>query len=291
MKKIYFLSLLCVGAFASCTKENKVLQPLKPTSEIEQPGKIRVMTDGSGGSSTTIVYDAASGQYKANFGGAELVFSSIPNNTNYADNDIALTGITCTNCSDFTTNGYTFTAVIPVLPASYLADIHSQLSTYNQAFSDFVDKKYVIENDPTSGYKQPTLPNYPAVSSTYSGTISGVIVRSHSSPTTCIIKPATFLPNIPSAANIIGIEIGGISQIDPITGHNIYYEIFIDNNTGRITLVTANDQVTHQALSNVTYTGTCTTTGTGVNKVYKVTMKVYVDGVSKIDVTNHQIVE
>jgi hypothetical protein len=281
MKKIYFLSILCAVAFASCTKEKSVLQP----QNTEQPGKIRVMTDGSGGSSTTIAYDAASGQYKANFGGAELVFSPIPNNTNYADNDIALVGVTCTNCSDFTTNGYTFTAVIPVLPASALLDIHTKLSKYNTDFNDFINFEHVVHDDPTTPYKQFVLPNYPSVSSTYSGTVSGVIVRSHSAPSTCMIKPATFTPNVPSAVNVIGIEIGGISQIDPITGHNIYYEIFVDANTGRITLVTANDQVTHQVLSNVTYSGTCDLS------TYKVTLKVYVDGVLRIDKTNHQIVE
>jgi hypothetical protein len=289
MKKIYLLSVLCALAFASCKKETKVSQPTKP--DTEQLGKLQVTTDGSGGSSTTIVYDPTTSQYKANFGGADLVFSPVPNNTNYSDNDIALTGITCTNCNEFTSNGYTFTAVIPLLPVSAIADIHEKINKYYADFSDFLNKEYVIHNDPSSGYKQFTLPNYPAVSSTYSGTVSGVIVRSHSSPSTCMIKPATFTPNVPSAVNVIGVEMGGIYQVDPVTGHNIYYDIFIDNNTGRITLVTANDQVTHQQLSNLTYTGTCVITGTGINKVYKFTMKIYVDGELRIDKTNYQLVE
>lgn len=188
MKKIFLLSCLAMLLF-SCTKEKAPITP-------DQPEHVKVIKPFTlnPGSGATIAYDAASGLYKANYGGAELVFSPIPQNTNYADGDVVNTSVSCTNCTYFepAANGY-FVASVPTLPLSTKESLHTLLTNYSQAFSDYINGVKIPTD--TTQYKQPTLPNFPSVSSTYSGTVSGVVVRSHSSPSTCMVLPSTYAPN------------------------------------------------------------------------------------------------
>lgn len=267
MKKIYLLSCLAMLLF-SCSKE-------KAPATTDQPEHVKVIKPFTlnPGAGATIAYDAASGLYKANYGGAELVFSPIPTNTNYTDGDVAGVGISCTNCTYFesASNSY-FVASIPTLPLATKESIHDLLAAYNQQFIDFVNAvpHPTIPNE----YKVPTLPNFPQVSSTYSATVSGVVVRSHSSPSSCMVLPSTYTPN-PVPRNVPPGTPAFIGSI----GSVLYPGVVYDFKGGSTSSVITSVNVLVSPAITVTWSGSFTTVTNSTGTDHYITVDIYHDNV------------
>ena len=266
MKKIFLLSCLAMLLF-SCTKEKAPTTP-------DQPEHVKVIKPFTlnPGSGATIAYDAASGLYKANYGGAELVFSPIPTNSNYTDGDVASVGISCTNCNylQVASNSY-FVASIPTLPLDIKDTITRKLSTYNRRFNDYITAKYdTIKH----AYVEPTLPNFPQISGTYSAIVSGLIVRSHSSPSTCMVLPSTYTPN-PVPRNIppgTPVFIGSIASL-------LYPGVVYDFKGASTSSVIASVNVLVSPAITVTWSGSFTTVTNSTGTDHYITVDIYHDNV------------
>ena len=262
MRKIYALGAMLLCLFMSCSKEN-----IPTAKEPNVPKNFSSTFFPSDGNSATIVYETATQLYKANYGGAELVFSPVPMNPNFKDGDEAAVGISCTNCVELNVSGSYFTAIIPMLPSSYLADIHSQLTTYATQFQQYLSG----DRDVNGSYKQATLPKYPQFS--YYGTVSGVVVRKASSPTSCMILPSTYIPNPPANAPHQGEIPYVMGSVLSTTHPGVSYDLEGLISSGKVSSVTALSG--SSVLTDITYSGTFIYVE-AQNKFY-VTMKVYHD--------------
>jgi hypothetical protein len=280
MKKNYVLCALLVMLASACKKETAP----KQENEKFKPTNFSTPFFASPGTGATVALDPADGQYKASYNGVNLVFSPVPTNTNYQDKDPGQAGMSCTNCVEFLVTGDYFTAIIGVLPSSYLDDIHTKLTKYAQDFNDFTSS---AKFESTNTYKQPTSPEYPTFN--YYATVTGVVVRSHSSPSSLAIYPATVTPNYPKPVTSITEEIGGIRVTDGT--EVVYYDIFMDHTTHQITNVVAVNQSTFATLPNISWSGAVNVTGSGITQTYHVTLKVFREGVKVIDVTDFTALE
>gem|GEM_PF-2626796 len=274
MKKISLLIAISVVLFTSCKKEssqdkNSVKGGAPKSAFLNQ------IYPGEGG---TIGLDPITGKYKATYGGAELEFSPVPNNTNFKDGDPVDINIYCTNCSSLIVGsaGY-FVASVPLMGTNALDDIHTRITKFNNDYLDFL----VQAKDVNGVTKQPVMPSFPNIPQEYASTISGVVVRAHSTSSTIAIMPGTFKVNPPIIGPIDGsLDIGGV------VSNNVYYSITINAITKRVIDVSARNLTTNQFIDNISWSGIATSSPTGD----KVTLQVIHEGVVLLNVID-QLVE
>jgi len=205
MKKNFILTCLALTALISCQKETTLEVATKVTDKVAtkepstpvagDPKKTAVVNPGNGGG---IQYNPSTGEYEANYYGAELVFSPIPNNPTFKEGEYTNVGITCKNCFDFkATPNSAFWGTKPIMSPGAAANARQRVTNYITQWSQYING----DKNPDGTFKQATMPEFYSPSSS-SGEFSGIVVRTHSDASTVKIMPATFKPINPAEPDV-----------------------------------------------------------------------------------------
>ncbi|MBE7177690.1 MAG: hypothetical protein INR69_14880 [Mucilaginibacter polytrichastri] len=190
MKKIYLLSVIASLLFGACSKEKVEVEKVSSINK-----NMLSMGVYPGGSAT--ITKLPDGRFKANWGGAEMLFNYILYREGPYQKGDAVPGynfITTDGNSVDLSQGGNFTIRINKLASSDAANARAKIKAYNDAFNAFITGK----KNPDGTLAQPDYPSYSNIvnvlggSDPYSSVVSGVVIRDPSSPSTFSIAEAAY---------------------------------------------------------------------------------------------------